>query len=258
MALTTISYGGKAIVYNSGYMQYTPGAASSTLLTNLRLYFKLDETSGDFADSADYGATTYAATTTAPRTTAGILNGCIDCSAGTEYCEIGDAVGGIDNVAPTADVMSYSVWVYLHTLPSTWANDAYAVMNNSNTGYIKLTNTGRIQLDFVDASLNSYYTNYLWSPSINTWYNIVSINNGSGLHAQCYVNNSEQSIYSETGVFMGVLRHRAADAYVGGYYDGVSSVNARCDEFGMWGKALTSTEVNTLWNGGAGKSYPFT
>ena len=29
------------------------------------------------------------------------------------------------------------------------------------------------------------------------------------------------------------------------------------DEIGMWNRALTSSELLTLWNGGAGKTYPF-
>lgn len=42
---------------------------------------------------------------------------------------------------------------------------------------------------------------------------------------------------------------------IGNWIQGNNSVGAKLDEFGIWNKVLTQTEVNTLYNNGNGNSY---
>lgn len=40
--------------------------------------------------------------------------------------------------------------------------------------------------------------------------------------------------------------------------DNTQTVNGSLDELGIWGRALSGTEITQLYNGGAGLTYPFT
>jgi hypothetical protein len=92
-----------------------------------------------------------------------------------------------------------------------------------------------------------------WTPSTATWYHISVVYNAAAGTALFYVNGSQQGTTQtgmETSIFNG------GDALwigrgEGKYLDGVM------DELGIWSRALTSTEVTSLYNGGSGLQYPF-
>lgn len=88
--------------------------------------------------------------------------------------------------------------------------------------------------------------------STGTWYHCVVVQNSS-TSVTIFINNTETNTAATTFVatvsqyFLGYLGRSAA-----WYYDGL------IDECGVWERALNSTEVGQLYNGGAGLAYPLT
>ena len=71
-----------------------------------------------------------------------------------------------------------------------------------------------------------------------------------------YVDNSNEgstSLSTATGSV------NSTNGFVlGANYFGSGRFDGSMDEFGLWNRVLTSTEIGHLWNGGAGTTYPFT
>ena len=48
-----------------------------------------------------------------------------------------------------------------------------------------------------------------------------------------------------------------SDMAIGSYGDGLAQSGTQIDEVGVWNRALTGVEITSLYNAGAGKTYPF-
>jgi hypothetical protein len=152
---------------------------------------------------------------------------------------------------------SISLWVYFLALPTNtyqmwlfWKGS----IDGSSPGYcLNLYNNGGIyQLNMPKFGIANQL--YNWTPSINTWYHIVGVQNYSGTPTTVtfYINgsalgstSSNTSAYGNTAGF---------SAYIGGHSSLSSTppTNAYIDEIGVWSRGLTSTEVTQLYNSGAG------
>jgi hypothetical protein len=49
----------------------------------------------------------------------------------------------------------------------------------------------------------------------------------------------------------------SSEPFIIGRYDNDAYADGQIDEVGIWSRALSSTEVTKLYNGGAGLQYPF-
>jgi hypothetical protein len=133
--------------------------------------------------------------------------------------------------------------------------------------WVKSTNT-QAQQTFIESptenALNVYFINgglsvddYLNVSDIfevgsfdnNTWYNIVIVKDNGVVSAYSngtFLASTEQDINITNGIGIG------GSSYLSDYWTlGV------VDEVGVWNRALTGAEITSLYNAGAGTTYPF-
>jgi hypothetical protein len=148
-----------------------------------------------------------------------------------------------------AATFSVSGWIYANDT----ANEHYlwsrrSAANNANYGSSFITgNKLRISSYNGSTGVNIDSTITL---STNTWYFVTCIINGSSSYM--YINGvleasgTLQTHTSGTDFWFGTNATNS-----GTYYSGL------IDEVGIWSRALSSTEVTALYNGGVGLTYPF-
>ena len=222
-------------------------SAPSALYTNLIAYWKLDEASGNRADSK--GSNTLTDTNTVTSTTGKQSNAAVFTKANSEYLTVADnsslSVGDID--------FYFSCWIY-PTLND--ASDQYIAAKGGSSG----NRAWELRIDWVNARLRfSVYNpsdtattvnSANSSIAVNTWYFVecwhdsvgnvigVSINNGTAVTAA-----HTTGVKDDTGPFQLGARNAS------GFYQG------NIDEFGFWKYMPSSGDRTFLFNSGAGRTY---
>lgn len=226
------------------------------LIDNLIAYWKLDETSGDRADS--HGSNTLVDNNTVGSATGKINSGADFETSANEFLSI------IDNTdLSTGDIdFSMSVWVNIES-NSTSGNSRYIIGKHGSSGNfsygLHLNNqAGTIRFRFLISSngtaLAIVTANNLGAPSTATWYHIVawhdSVNNLIGITVNDGTPNTSShttGCFDNTSPFnLGTINDTASNCF-----DGI------IDEVGFWKKVLTPSEITQLYNSGAGLAYPF-
>lgn len=213
---------------------------------NLIAYWKMDEASGTRAD-----ATANALNLTDNNTVgseAGVINnGAYFQGGSSEYLShAGDAL-----LRPSTD-FTLSMWVRLDSTSGTYRvfahNQGFFVsFGRRGTGTIELYNTN----DAVGA--------YTGNVSGTAYQHVVIAYDGGGAtdadKVKIYRNGVSQSLtfdaaFASSITYSGVLNIGRWNVF-GGYFDG------GLDEVGYWSDTKGSSDVTTLYNGGAGLAYPF-
>ena len=210
----------------------------AALTDGLVAYYKLDESSGNASDSSGAGNTLTNSGTTA-FTTGKINNGVNFTATAGQRLSITSALG------------------YTSTVDRTWA---YWVKTTTFVGYLvdnTLTDTTGRMLMYQNTPTSDIR---LWvngnelatsALTAGTWYYIVITKSGSTY--TFYLNNSSLGTVSP-GAVVGYTKNLF---YLGSSFVGGSEGNAVVDEFGIWSRVLSATEISQLYNGGAGLAYPF-
>lgn len=226
------------------------------LTTNLVAYWKLDESSGNAADSVGSNTLTNSGVTYG---TGKINNGAVYDSS-TDKLEISDASqSGLD----LSGDCSFSFWwkgtpqshgtsSFIDKVSVTGDNRSYRLYFDNPSGSQTLeadiyqNGTGTI----VDAFISSC------SLSDNTWYHLAFTWGASTKKGNWYVNGSalgELTGSAATSIYNGTAPFRLGQAR-----DSLNnSANGTLDEVGIWSRVLTSTEITELYNSGNGNQYPF-
>ena len=228
------------------------------LTDSLAAYYKFDESSGDAADATGNGNTAT--------------------NVGTMIYGSGKINNGITGSASTSQRFDLPSNVYsLFGGTSSWSISAW-VKPATNYGTL-------IEIGNGSPPANSYYA-ALWV--LIPWdASGVSVSRGTGGGATATTSNT--GITTPASVFTHIviihdgatnktwIYQNASDASGGGGADSANAVtptmgrfflfdqsgytgygmNGVHDEIGIWSRAITSTEVTTLYNGGAGLQYPF-
>lgn len=222
------------------------------LTDQLVAYYKLDESSGNPADSV--GGFNLTNNNTATFTT-GLINNCTDYGTGNtnKYHSISNSLG-IDGGSITI-----STWIKMNAeIASGFQGIALQGNATSQVNYIFRYdyNGGTRQLSFNRQKQGT--TNNITSGNATlgtTWHHIVLTYDGTNLKG--YLDGTQIAANLATS---GSGSSGAVSQFMIGSEQqwNNSWLSAKQDETGVWSRALSSTEITQLYNGGAGLSYPFT
>lgn len=219
----------------------TPGGldslvVASSLATGLSAYWKMDEASGTRVDSL--GANNATVTGTVSSNT-GKRDNAIEVATGANYLSAGT------NITPSGSDRSVACWVYPTDVAAqrSFLSSGIAY-NNANPLWMLVLRQGGGSGPFSVYHAGSY-VNGSTVASTSTWYHVAYTFASSV--ALLYVNGAlEGSVFAADSGFAGAI-------FMGNSF---SLFAGRMDEVGIWNRALTSTEVAQLYNGGSGVTYP--
>lgn len=223
---------------------------SATLDTDLVSYYKFDGNASDAVGSNDFTATLATQQT-------GIINqGYQTLNTSIDY-----VIGNYNAFKYTAsDTFSFQLWYK-------YIADGYFLGSIKNTGVYSLE---YITMGCFGGSCTLGLEGSVGSTSINTdlgaiddgnWHHIVLVFDGANAHtnSNVYVDSIAKNPdytgitgdINKNGDYGKIVIGSIEETYTA--FDG-SQIN---DEFAIWSKALTQTEVTQLYNSGSGLQYPF-
>lgn len=226
-----------------------------SLLTNLISYWKLDEASGNVADSVGSNPLTNTSMTFG----AGKINNCaIHNNSVASYFAITDAAQS--GLAMASD-FSISFWWNV-AAGSDGERDFFCKFGASGDRGFRAYHTQvgaqhdlECDISSNGTAIDSYNSSYAISGAA-AWRFIVFTWKASTSKGNWYVNGS--TLGEVTGSATSI-HHSTQDFLIGiERTKGNINANQKLDEFGIWARVLTATEVTTLYNAGAGLPYPFT
>src|ERR1039457_1168819 len=225
----------------------------SSLLTSLISYWKLDELSGLAIDATGVGGGNNNGTQT--NTTQGVA-GKLNTAYGFNGTSSKIDMGNTSNLS-LSGAGSISCWVNISNL--TMPSDATVVgkgntgadRNGYSIGYLNSNHTFWVELaNTTSAQLVGF--NGITPIVTGTWYNLVVTWDGTTLTS--YINGANPTGVPETITPVSTLYNFGI-----GWSQALNSqfFNGTIDEVGIWGRALTTSEVAGLYNGGAALAYPY-
>jgi len=185
----------------------------------------------------------------------GILGSCVQGDYFGDYITWNDS-GALNQIY---DKVTISFWTRLNSLPMTYGYYSYFLncrkANNLNTGigiYILETDN---RIYFTPDGDYSHYVNSSVITNTTTWFHVVCVSPGIGQNFKIYINavDDTQRVWGAVGPInnsygsVHQLLNNGASHGLNGYMD----------EIGIWSRALSLTEIQNLYNGGLGLTYPF-
>lgn len=213
---------------------------SEGLNAGLVSYWKMDDESGVVLDSVGTGVNNLTNTGTAANTTGKIVYG-YDFDGTNDYLTNGGTISAV------SDLKTYSI--------NMWVNPDDIVNQNMIVGSAH-ESVDRLAIGFVQSGIHARsYTpdiqiNATYTPGIGVWAMVTYIHYSNDTHL-LFVNN-----VSVTGVGDVASTQTTADFVLGASNNPtVYRFNGKMDEASVWNRSLTSSEMNDLYNNGAGISY---
>lgn len=225
------------------------------LTDNLAAYWKFDESSGDAADSS--GNANTATNKNSATFTTGKINNCASLvHASTQWFEAASSAslnftgdftvsGWFDFTVTNAEYVMFS---------RGWDNGA------AGHNYWFLYDGVSALSGFISNGSTEHNGTVSWTPSSTTWYYLSMVYTASAGSISFYVNGSQQGT-TQTG-YPTTLNNTSKQTVIGnllsstGVDEGIS-FGGLIDECGVWSRALSGSEIASLYNAGAGLSYPF-
>lgn len=223
------------------------GSASSSLLTGLQDYWKMDESSGNAADSTSSARTL--TNVNATPFVAGKLNNAADLENGStqNFTRASFPVHG--------GAFTWSFWLNRESVVDTVAFIAKWASFPNGVEYLVYTTGGgnNIQLHIADGAASSTAT-AVAAPGAGTWVHVVAwMDTDKVPHIQ--LNNGTNNAGS---ALAGTPASSVTTLFIGNGASVVVNADGLMDEIGFWNRALTSTERTCLDGGGTPPAYPFT
>ena len=220
-----------------------------TLETNLQHYYKFDETSGTVA--SDSVGTANGTLSNAVFNSSGKINyGLYTSTAGTTATNFGN-----NWTLSNGQARTFNVWVN----PTSTGNGMIFQKNGANFYVSKDATTNRVRLLLNGGTSGSIFkTELLPALTLNAWNMVTLTYDGSG-------NASGMNIYVNTTLTTGTLNSNnlvgtptaTGNFHLAGWDSTGYSLIGNTDEFGVWDRALTATEITELYNSTNGLQYPF-
>lgn len=229
------------------------GGGASSLLTNLVAYWKLDEASdgsGAVARVDSVGGLSLTDTNTVASAVGKVGNGAQFVAANTEYMYIAD------NPALSAGLgvdFSLAAWFYPTTNPA-----GQAIAGKYGSG----TNEYMLNVQSQDACFTGsnggapVVARTTGGVVAGSWYWLLGEYDATAELLKISINNGTPA----TATLANGIQNGTSPFAIGAFGVGVFLsyyVNGIVDEVGVWKRLLTTAEKASLYNGGAGLSYPF-
>lgn len=210
------------------------------LTDNLVSYWKLDESSGNAADSV--GSNTGTNNGTVTYSTGKINNGAVF-NGSSQYFTVGTSL--LSNYT----ALTVAGWVKLD-VNNTYMRFVSKTDSSTYNQMIRLTNTGKL-VAHVHTTTETTITGST-TLSTGTWYHFAYTYDGSNINL--YLNGSTDATQvSKTGT----LPTKAQTVNIGRESAGSEYIDGMLDEIGIWSRALSGAEISELYNSGNGLAYPF-
>ncbi len=221
-----------------------PVVTFASLTTNIKGYWKLDESAGDAADSSGNGFTMTNTGTVTYGT--GIINN------GAIFANSTQQLANSSNILATGDT-SYNMWVKLSSeITSNFYTFTFFNRGTSGYEYVRYGyNGGTPRLNASNSDISPITYNITLGTS--AWHMVTFTRNASTGDEILYVNGVSVATTNENSPF-----NQAGSQIIG--TPGAGSGNflvGTIDEVGVWSRILTGAEVTQLYNSGAGLQYPF-
>ncbi|MDO8557494.1 MAG: LamG domain-containing protein [Candidatus Jorgensenbacteria bacterium] len=205
---------------------------AAALTDSLVSYYKFDEASGNAADSA--GANTGTVSATMTYGTTGKI--------GTAYTLSGNDYISVNGLSSLGTAYSISMWI------KTAGGTYRSLLDSYSPRFMFHLNRAANTLGFLDNA--TVKESNLATPTDNAWHHVVL--SYSGATAYIYLDGIQSTQLTGLGSI-----DIGADVTFGASYDETAwFYSGDMDEIGVWSRALTSTEVTTLYNSGNGLAYP--
>lgn len=169
----------------------------------------------------------------------GKINGAVVLDSG-----LGQTLTNTSSFTPTGNSpFSFSAWVKLNE-DYTFMVFSYGIPGENNAVGLYVPTPLHLNFQFWENGVGDIPV------TANEWHHVVGTYDGTT--AKIYVNGSlEDSLVINLNIGVGEFRF---NQWVNGSMGtGICSV----DEFGIWARTLTPTEINQLYNSGLGLTYPF-
>ncbi len=204
-------------------------------------YWKLDEASGNRADSIGSRTLTDHATVTS---TAGMIgNAAVFTAVNSEYLSVAD--DALLSMGASAR-MTMAGWFYFTGntmgLAGKWDGGS-----NEYLLYIENDSTIRFYVNGIIAGVINVGSR---TPTTNAWHFIAARYDGANISVRV-----DAQAWEDLALTTDIIDGTAA--FEIGRQAGVQYLNGRVDELGLWKSALSDAEVDELYNSGAGVTYPF-
>lgn len=205
----------------------------SSLLTDINSYWKLDEASGNAIDSVSAFTGTINGDVT--NNVAGKINTAFQFGSGTGFLNCSTIF--------SSSVFSFSAWVYRNATGILFL----VIGGSTGAGAVGFEIDTDDIIKLVKEGYGGLYQGLTPVPA-TTWTHIAVTYDAAGL-VQIYLNGT----LDDSGTDLQTLSW--GDITIGRF--NAASCDGRIDEVGIWSRVLTGAEITTLYNGGAGLSYPF-
>jgi hypothetical protein len=215
--------------------------------TDLISYWKLDETSGDAVDALDVNTLT---NINVSYESGKINNGVKVTIYGSLLITDAEQTG----LDITGDI-SFSFWLKPSTVGEVITLCIKGKYNPSpNITYLLyMNNSGKVTASLYSNASEVESFSLVTALTANVWSHLAFTFNATSGVGKWYLDGTEDS----TETWKAVTLNDNDGSFYLGCHPAWATANKIIDEFGIWDKVLSPTEVVTLYNGGTGRQYPF-
>lgn len=228
----------------------------SVLLDGLVAYYKFDETSGTSLTDEIGGNT---ATLNGDINQTGIINQAVGLTANNDDIVIPYSEGV---TLGESEQFSVSMWFYAEDLPSTIGRGFMLFQQNNSSSPLNPyratigSNTDKIYFTVNTDALSDINVVSADAITADAWHHVVFVCPGSGGSLQMWLDGVDVSTSAQT--VNGNLRDGDQYLCVGNAYNAATTAfYGEIDEFAIYNKVLTESEILMLYNSGSGNQYPF-
>jgi hypothetical protein len=239
----TVTGSGSGKTYNIVDGAFTPPGAGPTNTPvptpapTLVGYWKFDETSGTTAsDSSGRG---HAGTVSGATWIAGKINNGLNFNGSNNYVSVPDSS---DFKYASTNSFSLVAWVYVPSLPGAWKG----IVTKSRD----LSPWNGIWIDNTNKWVFGGPTNVIGGSVTTGWHHLACVQNGPGNQRILYLDGTQNA----TGTSQ--MANGTGQLWIGGANSMSEYFNGKIDEVRIYNYALSSTEVQNLYNGGGATPTP--